>query len=183
MFQIRFRRLDVREHALEEELRRPVGIERSRRAAFVQRHFFRHAVNRRRGREHDVAAAVFFHQREQIERSRHVVVVIEQRLGDGFADGLQPGEMNHRVEMRFFENLFERREVEQVDLVELRRFSRELRAALHGFFLRIVEVVDDGDVIACLKQFDDRMRADVAGAACDEDFHRMMMLLIQGLNE
>ena len=176
--EIRFRSLDVGNDAFEEELCRAVRIECSRGATFVQRHFFRHTVNRCRGGKHDVAATVFFHQIEQVERSRHIVVVVEQRLGDGFADGFQPSKVDDGVKFMRFENFFESRVVEQIDFVEFRRLAREFRAALDGFFLRVVKVVDNRDVVACLEQFDDGVRADVAGASGNENSHNIFVLWV-----
>ena len=56
------------------------------------------AVDGGGGAEDDGAYAVPVHGAEQVQRADEVVVVVLQRLLDGLADSLQPGEVDHGVD-------------------------------------------------------------------------------------
>ncbi len=66
------------------------------------------------------------HHLQQIERAGDVVAVVAQRLGNGFADGLQRREVDDGVDGRGVKDGCERRPVEQIDVVEGQRPAGQL---------------------------------------------------------
>lgn len=63
-----------------------------------------------------------------------------------------------------FKHLVERGLVCNVDLVEGRSLAADELDAVHDFWRRVVEVVDDDDLVVCLEEGEGRERANVAGS-------------------
>ena len=113
------------------------------------------------------------HRLEQVDRARDVVVVVQQRLLRRLADGLEPREVDARVDLRDeAEQRLKLLRVAQVELDEVepraRAVARETRDAYEALRRRVHEVVDDRDLVPRLQQEEHRVRADVARAAGHE---------------
>ena len=94
---VRLRFLQVSEDLLDHQLAFTVRALRSPgREAFDIRDFWLVAVHGGGGAENKVFHARGAHGGNEFQCAGHVVVVVFQRLGDGFADGFQAGEMDHR---------------------------------------------------------------------------------------
>ncbi len=89
--------------------------------------------------------AVGLHGLEEIESAGDVVVVIAERLFDGFGDSFEPSEMNDEVEMGAGEDLVEGFVIEEVDFVEGGFGAGDLGDFIEDFLLAINEIVDDFD--------------------------------------
>ena len=88
------------------------------RASFCNRDLCRVAVNGCRRAEDEVLAAVVTHGMEQHERSVHVVLVVFERLCDGFTDGLESCKVDAGVKLVFAENLVHGGSVTDIGLDE-----------------------------------------------------------------
>jgi len=91
-----------------------------------------------------------------------VVVVVLQRVLDRFRHDDRPGEVHDRADPLFGEDAGEQRAILDVAFVE-RHAVGDGEAEARG------QVVDDADGHAPVRQREDRMAADVAGAAGDEN--------------
>ena len=61
--------------------------------------------------------------------------------------------MNHRVDLRvLLEDLLQRSRVRDVDIVEGRALSREELNTVEGFLGRVVEVVNNHNIVSRLKK-------------------------------
>ena len=65
------------------------------------------AVNGGGGGENELLHIVGLHRLEEVEGAGDVVVVVLERLFDGFGDGFEAGEMDDKVKMGMVENLVE----------------------------------------------------------------------------
>ena len=80
--------------------------------------------------------------------------------------------MDHRPGLRGLpEDALQGVPVEQVDLVEGERLSAQVLDPAQRLPAGVDQVVDDRDPVAALQQFQAGVRADVAGAAGDENMH------------
>ncbi len=165
----RVRGRDVGQHALDHGLRRAVRIGGADRKVLADRQRVRIAVDGGRRTEHQPLDVGPRHRVDQRQRAGHVVVVVHQRLCDRLADRLQAREVDHRDDRVRREDTFERGRVAHVGLDEDRRGPRDALDAPDRFALAVDEVVDDDRHEAGGQQFDAGVRADVAGAAGDED--------------
>ena len=104
----------------------------------------------RRG-EDEVFDIVGLHGLEEIESAGDVVVVIAERLFDGFGDGFEPSEMNDEVEMSAGEDLVEGFAIEEVDFVEGGLGAGDLGDSVEDFLLAIDEIVDDFDGVTLVQ--------------------------------
>ena len=131
------------------------------RHSFNVGHGVVHAVNRRRGGENYLLAAVFAHRLYQHQRACDVVVVVLHGLLHRFADSFQTREMYNCVDLVFLENLIERFQIENVELVEFKIFSCNFLYSFERLGLRVREIVHYYYAVACLEQL-------YAGVASDE---------------
>ncbi len=65
------------------------------------------AVNGGGGGENKLLHIVGLHRLEEVEGTGDVVVVVFERLFDGFGDGFEAGEVDDKIKMRMVENLVE----------------------------------------------------------------------------
>ena len=99
----------------------------------------------------------------------YVVVVVLDRLMDGFADSFEAGKVNHGI------NAFE--SGRHGNLVTNVAFNKSRTAAGDGFqavehgTVGVGEIVKEHDVVAGFQQNDGGMRADKAHAAREKNFH------------
>ena len=74
--------------------------------------------------------------------------------------------MNHIIDIRMLgKHLRKAGFVGDVDLVELRSLARDELDPVDACLGRIVQVVDDDNLVVCLQQREDSEGADVAGSA------------------
>jgi hypothetical protein len=111
------------------------------------------------------------HRLEQAQRAVDVAVVVDERLLAGFADRLQPGEMDDRRAAVAAHHRLEEVAVADVAALAGGRTPGDLLDAGEHLGMAVVEIVDDDDVAARLEQLDHRVRADIAGAAGNQDRH------------
>ena len=98
--EIRLSRAQVAQDLLDHELGATVRIRgRSRRHVFGERQRHRCAVDGRRAREDKLVDAALLHGLQQRHRTRDVIVVVEKRFFDRFADGLEPRKVDHGVNL------------------------------------------------------------------------------------
>ena len=153
-------------------LRPAVGV----RAALAehilpQRHFVRHAVDRRRGREHNALAAVAAHGFAQRQGGVKIVAVVFQRLVDGFAHGLEPREMNHGIKAVLTENLVHCGAIAYIGFVRLHRAARDFLHAAQRFGLRIYIIINNDHIMSRRHQFHTGVRRDKSGTAGQQNLH------------
>ena len=144
----------------------------ARAAVFGEGQALGGAVHRGGGGEDDLFDAVRAHGLQQHQGAVDVVVVILERLDAALAHGLQPREMDDRIEFVFGKDLVHRGAVAHVCIVKAEVFARDLTDAHHRLFAGIGEVIDHRHLVTALEQCDQRVAADEAGAARQKDtFH------------
>jgi hypothetical protein len=57
--------------------------------------------------------------------------------------------------------------------------SSDLLHAADGFRMAVAEVVENHDFMAVADQFDGCMAADIAGAACEQSFHKLQSSFVK----
>ena len=97
-------------------------------------------------------------------------MVVLQRLGHAFPNGLVCGEVDHTMHIAGGEHTFHRGLVAAIDAVYIRHLACDLGNAHQRAFLAVAEVINNDRRIACTDKLDTRMRADEPGAAGDDDF-------------
>src|SRR5208282_492513 len=110
------------------------------------------------------------HRLEQRHGPTDIVMVIEQRLGDGFAHGLETGEVDHGGDGMRSEDATQRSAVANVGALENRRVTCDAADALDDERMTIDEIIDDDDAEASAEEFDAGVRTDISGATGDEDY-------------
>ena len=155
----------VGDHPVGSELRRPVGVRRTRRDALRDRHLLGLAVHGAGRGEHEPSdagtACIGF---EQIQGSEHVIAVIALGVLDRLGHECEGGEMEHGLK-RISDCTADRIKVAQVAFDEL-RLRRD------GLAMAPFEIVEHDDIVASVNQMTGHDRADVACAASDEQSHR-----------
>jgi hypothetical protein len=151
----------VLQHLLDEPFAAAVGIDRLFRVCLVDRHVRRLAEDRGGGGEDEATDAVRAHAIEQGLRRGHVVAVVPGRIGHRFADLDEAGEMHHCRRLCFGQHGIDEGRI--ADVADMQWCAPRCVATAAG------KIVRDGDFEACLPQALDHVRADVTGAADDED--------------
>lgn len=123
----------------------------------------------RRG-EDNVGDVVVLHGLEQRHGAGNVdPVVLEGDLAR-LADGLERGKVDNAVDIGVrLEDLVEASLVGDINLVEGRALLGDALDTVQNDLGRVVETVDDDDLVAVLEQGHSSERADVAGATADEN--------------
>ena len=119
---------------------------------------------------------MLLHGFAQGQRGVDVVAVIGQRLGDAFAHGLIPGEVNDRVKIVLSKHLVQRRGVADIRFMAAYRAAGDGFQALEHLVAGVVEIVDNDGFMAGVGQLHIGMRADVPRAARQKDFHAVPSL-------
>ena len=125
-------------------------------------------VNCRRGAEYQGFAVVLLHTLQEADCGIEVVIVIAQRLGDGFAHGFEAGEVDDGVEAAGGEYLGKGCLVAEVDEMPGEVFTRELAHSVQGLLRTIAKIIDDADFEAGFEQGERGVRADVSSATGEE---------------
>ncbi|MGY3142383.1 hypothetical protein ACVW02_003952 [Ewingella americana] len=81
------------------------------------------------------------HGFDQYQRATHVIVVIGQRLGDGFPHGFPASKVNHRMHGVLAENLIEDGAIADIALIEQRRFATQRVDPLEDAGFAVVQVI------------------------------------------
>ena len=81
-----------------------------------------------------------------------VVVVILKRLRNRLADGLETGEMNDCVGLRFLQRLFKSGFISNIALNEQRPATRDLFNAVNDAGIRVRQVVLEHNIVTGLEQ-------------------------------
>ena len=103
------------------------------------------------------------HRLQQVKRADDVVAVIQVGLLDRFADEGEGGKVHHGVDFALAQ------QGRQLGLVAQVAFDQQ--AARHGLAMALRQVVVDHDLVAGRQQPAEAVRADVTGAAGDENPH------------
>lgn len=83
--------------------------------------------------------------------------------------------MNHIIDVRMLAEDFRKASlVGDVDLVELRSLSRDELDPVDAFLRRVVQVVDDDDLVVCFEQREDGEGADVSCSTVLGNYSRRM---------
>ena len=175
----RIRLLDVFEDPLDHDFRLTIRVGRAPDGiAFHKRYPFRDAIDRRGRGEDEVIDPVFPHHIKDVEGASEVILIILNRLRDAFADGFVAREMDDRVDLVFFEDLFGVRFLRHVDLIELRpNMSEGFNPIEHGL-LRVIKIVDHDRLITRLNEGDDGLTSDEAQTSRNQDgMHNLLLLL------
>lgn len=163
--------MQVAQELLDKELCASVGVGGADLDALGDRHLLDEAVHGGGGGEDELLAALLHEQVEEVAGAGEVVVVVLDRHFDALADGLVAGEVDAGVEGELLEDDGEGVVVQQVDVAEddLVRLAGEAGHALERLLRGVGEVVHDHRSHALVHHLQDGVRADVAGAAGDED--------------
>ena len=159
------RRLEMRQRALDRELRLTVAVDRALRMGFGNRRLDRLSVCRAGRREHEVLDAGLRHRLEHAQRPDDVVAVVLGRHAHRFADVENRREVHHREDVMAPDGVGDGPRIRDVALDQL--------APLHRAAMPGRQVVEYDDAIARARQRLRRVAADVAGAAGDEDGARV----------
>jgi hypothetical protein len=143
----------------------------------AHRHRVGIAVHRGRGTEDELVHAGLGHRRAQRQRAADVVVVILDRPGDGFANRLQPGEMQHRIDGVLAENPAQRRHIAHVALVKRHRPAGDPLDAPEHLAPAVAQVVGHHHAVAGLQQFDASVGTDIAGPAGHQERFRWLHVM------
>jgi len=162
---------NVREDLLVEQLRRAVRVGRARRERLCDGHTGGVAVDGRRGREDDVEASGVGHALDEVERALNIDLVVQQRLRDRLAHRLQPGKVDHGVDLVLREEMRQRLLVADIDLLEDRLATGELLHTAQALEVRVAQVVGHDHIVASIKQLEHRVAADVSHTASHQ--HRL----------
>ena len=169
--------VNVLEDIFNVKLGRAVGVGgAARRHILTQRRGVVGAVNGGGGREHDFFHARVAHGFAERHRAAHVVLIIFQRLAAAFAHGLEPGEMDDRVDFILGKNSVQPRAVADVTFAELEVAAGNFPDAIERFRLAVIEIIEYNDLITLLDEFDAGVRADVTGAARNKNRHNSFLI-------
>src|ERR1700730_10778640 len=107
-----------------------------------------------------------------MQRARHVGVVVKLRLLNRWPNPRTCGQMENRVEFLISENISNFAGVAKIDVVKSNVFrERGNVLSLDLRIVKIVEVVNDDDVMSIGEKPFDQMRADESCTAGHENFH------------
>jgi hypothetical protein len=151
------------QHALDEELRVAVRVERQQRVVLGDGHLGGAAVDGRRRREHDVAHAVRDHGVEQVQRAHEVVAEVLARVAHGLAHLDAGRELDDGRDGVRLEDGVDGRRIGQVALDERAPAQRPAVARRH--------VVEHDGLEPRGRDVLGRLAADEAGAPDDQDRH------------
>ena len=143
----------------------------SLRAFLCNRNHCRIAVNRRRGRENNIFAAMLAHHIQQNKRTGDIVFIIFQWFLYRFTDCLESCKMNAAIKCVVFHHLCQAFSVTDVYLIERNRFAGDFGYTLQGFFRSIAQIVHNNDIMSRFLQFNDCVAANISGTAGNQNIH------------
>src|SRR6266851_4968956 len=146
------------EHLLDQQFGFSVGVRWAQRVGFFNGRAIGRAVERRSRGKHQSLDFVGQHRFEQSEGVNRVVAKIFLGNLHGFASFDERGEVHHRIDAVFLENIIERRPVSGVR-------NDELGAGGNGLLAAVREIVADDDVAALGEELRGDYAADVPGSS------------------
>ena len=172
----RFGRAQVAQHLLDHQLAAAIGIGRRQRMRLGERQRARLAIDGGRRTEHQPRHALVAHGAQQRNRARDVVVVILERVGHRFADGLAAGQVQHRLHRLAAPRLARQQGLYQAGLADVALDQRDRRPAQaldppHRLGAAVAEIVQHQRPLAGGQHRHQGVGADVAGAARDQHAH------------
>ena len=146
---VRLRFLQVGQDLLNHQLAFTVrALRRTGREAFDVRDFGLVAVDGRGGAENKVFHARGAHGGNEFQCAGYVVVVVLERLSDGFSDGFQAGEMDHRFNGVIVENFRHQRFVTNVAFDKGGAFPAETFNDWQYAALTVAEIVENNHFVS-----------------------------------
>ena len=156
---------------LDVQLAAAVGVDGARGVALVQGQGLRLAIDGGAAAEDQGAHAAGTHGLQQAERALDVVAEVVQRFFDGFAYGLQAGEVDDGVDGVVAQGAGQQGLVAHVAPHEDRRRAQDARQLADDGLAAVGQVVEQHDVVALLRQDGGGVAADVARTAGEQDVH------------
>ena len=98
-------------------------------------------------------------------------MIIAQGDRNRFANGLQAGKVDHRVDPVFRKDAVQCAGVEDIILIERDGFPRDFLNAPHSFLFGVAKVVHNHNLVARGKQFNTCVGADKTRSAGNQYFH------------
>ncbi len=135
------------------------------------RNLQRISVYGRRRTEDDIFHAVLSHGITQKQCSRHIVVIVFNRLFHRLSHCFVACKMNHRIRLFRPEDLIDLRLVQKVCFVKFQSLSCDLLYPVQRFLACIVQIVYYYDFVAFIQKLHTGMTSDIAGTARNQDFH------------
>lgn len=114
------------------------------------------------------------HQVQQVDEGKQVVAIVLQRLFHGFAHRLACRKVDNGFDaFIFLEQFVKAFIVQAIELLECGADAGHLFNIVHNVCVRVGQVINNNDFIACALKFHYGVRADVARTACYQDsfFH------------
>ena len=169
--QRRIRRAGGLQDLLDHELRPAVGIGAAAglRRLIQWRRLV--AVDRGRGREDELMAVMLAHDLQNGQRGVQIVAVIEQRLFDGFADGLESGKVDDAGDVVVGKKPVHRGPVAAVCLDEGRALAGDALDAVNDLRRTVVQIINNDDILSRVQQGNGGVAADEPGAASQKNGH------------
>ena len=129
------------------------------------------AVDRGRGREDELMAVMLAHDLQNGQRGVQIVAVIEQRLFDGFADGLESGKVDDAGDVVVGKKPVHRGPVAAVCLDEGRALAGDALDAVNDLRRTVVQIINNDDILSRVQQGNGGVAADEPGAASQKNGH------------
>ena len=129
------------------------------------------AVDRGRGREDELMAVMLAHDLQNGQRGIQIVAVIEQRLFDGFADGLESGKVDDAGDVVVGKKPVHRGPVAAVCLDEDRALAGDALDAVNDLRRTVVQIINNDDILSRVQQGNGGVAADEPGAAGQKNGH------------
>ena len=171
---LRICRVNIRQNLLLHPLGPAIRIRAGAlRAVLRNRNLRRIAIHCRRARENDILAAMRTHLVGQIQRGTDVRTVILDRLVHRLTDGLQTCEMNDRIDLILIEDTLHRCTIHHIIRIKLHLLTGDLLDPVHGLLIRIIQIVDDHDIIACVQKLHTCMASDISSTTCYKNSHNI----------
>ena len=141
------------------------------RSRFVDRQHVGLTVDGARRREYDTLYTILGHECEQVDERQQVVAVVEQRFLYRFAHGLAGGKVDDTLDTRILlEEFTQRRDVGTVGLYEGGAYTRDAFDTVENLDIRVRQIVDDNNFVACILQLYGRVGADITRPPGNQNF-------------
>jgi len=158
--------LGVGHHPLPDELGLAVGVDGAAFDVLVHGLHRGHSVDGGRGGEDHLVDTGRLHGQQHVRQAAHVLLVVPGGTLHGLAHLLAGGEVDDGGDAARAHDLGEGLGGLAAGDVELDHIS-----ALDSLRSPVGEVIDDDDLLSALEEKSDHVRADVAGASCNENAH------------
>ena len=169
-FRLRFLQIgqDLFHHQLAFAVR---ALWRACRETFNVGDFWLIAIDGGGGAEDKVFNVCRTHGGDETQGTVDVVVVILKRLRNGFTDGFQTGEVDHRFNGVVVKDFGHQRFVADVAFHESGLFPAKTFNHRQHAALTIAQVVEDDHIVTILQQLHTGMTSDVTATTCYQNSH------------